>query len=290
MKKLTILLLCSIFGFSIAFSQSNMPTFLSGTWKHESENVFEHWDILSNNQMKGFSYFIENGEISVIEYLSIDKTDNKTNYQASVIGQNKGKSITFELSQKDSLWVFENSNHDFPKKISYHIVNKDVVSVLISDNRTKNIRYTMHKQNKTPKLSDSSVSNINYDEKLAKQLGADEYGMKNYILVLLHTGKANITDKAYFEKCFQSHFDHMEKLKSEGKLIVTGPISSNSDALRGLFILATESIEEAVLLLKNDLVISENILEASYYNWYGSAALPESAKISDKIWKKKPNN
>ena len=289
MKKLTILLLCSIFGFSVAFSQSDLPTFLSGTWKHESENVFEHWDILSKNQMKGFSYFLENGEISVIEYLSLDKIDNKINYQASVIGQNKGKSITFELRQKDSLWVFENLNHDFPKKIAYQLVNKDVVNVLISDNKTKNIHYTMHKQHKASKLSDSSVLNINYDEKLANQLGADEYGMKNYVLVLLHTGKANISDKEYFEKCFQSHFDQIEKLKSEGKLIVSGPISSNPNALRGLLILDTESVEEAVLLLKNDLVIRENILEASYYHWYGSAALPESVKISDKIWKKKPN-
>ena len=41
----------------------------------------------------------------------------------------------------------------------------------------------------------SEKSKISFDQKLADSLGADQYGMKPYVIVILKTGKANITDK-----------------------------------------------------------------------------------------------
>ncbi len=35
----------------------------------------------------------------------------------------------------------------------------------------------------------AQTANPNYDEALAKKLGADDYGMKQYVLVILKTGK-----------------------------------------------------------------------------------------------------
>ncbi|MCZ4408445.1 hypothetical protein O3Q51_06480 [Cryomorphaceae bacterium 1068] len=44
-------------------------------------------------------------------------------------------------------------------------------------------------------IFDLSAQNPNYDADLAKQLGADDYGMKMYSLVILKTGTNQVTDK-----------------------------------------------------------------------------------------------
>ena len=76
--------------------------------------------------------------------------------------------------------------------------------------------------------------NKNYDEVLAKKLGADVYGMKNSVLVILKTGSNGRTDKKYIDSCFASHMKNISKIADEGKLIVAGPISTNEKTYRGI--------------------------------------------------------
>lgn len=67
-----------------------------------------------------------------------------------------------------------------------------------------------------------------------------------------------------------------------------GPLGKNENTYRGIFILNVATIDAAQKLLKTDPAIKEGLLDAELYNWYGSAALPEYLKASDKIWKSKP--
>lgn len=134
----------------------------------------------------------------------------------------------------------------------------------------------------------SQTSNPKYDSTLAKSLGADEYGMKSYTLVILKTGTNNTTDKAVLDSCFSGHFENINKLVEQKKLIVAGPLGKNEKTYRGIFILNTADFEEANEMLKGDPTITEKILEAELYNWYGSAALPVYLDTSDKIWKVNP--
>lgn len=127
--------------------------------------------------------------------------------------------------------------------------------------------------------------NKEYDADLAKKLGADERGMKNYVFVVLKTGPNNITDKVLRDSLFRGHFANINNLADKGKLIVAGPFGENSDSLRGLFILDVKSIDEAKMLLQSDPTVKENIFRAYYYPWYGSAALPEYLKVHRKIEK-----
>jgi len=124
-----------------------------------------------------------------------------------------------------------------------------------------------------------------YDAELAKKLGADDMGMKNYVLVLLKTGPANITDKILRDSLFMGHMKNINMLADSGKLVVAGPFGKNSDGLRGLFILNTPSIDVAREMLRTDPTIRENIFEALYYPWYGSAALSEYLEAARKIEK-----
>jgi len=128
--------------------------------------------------------------------------------------------------------------------------------------------------------------NKNYDEKLAKELKADDYGMKKYILVILKTGSAKDLPKASLDSIFMGHMNNIGRLVKEGKLIVAGPLGKNENAYRGIFIFDVESADEAQKLVETDPVIISKVMTAEYYPWYGSAALKETLKIHSKIEKK----
>jgi uncharacterized protein YciI len=135
----------------------------------------------------------------------------------------------------------------------------------------------------------SQTINPDYDSTLAKKLGADDYGMKSYVFVILKTGSNTTTDKAFIDSCFSGHMANIGRLVNEGKLIVAGPLGKNDNAYRGIFILNVKSIEEAQALVQTDPAINSKLLDADLYNWYGSAALPEYLEAALKIGRYKLN-
>lgn len=131
-------------------------------------------------------------------------------------------------------------------------------------------------------------TNPNYDPALATELGADDYGMKEYVLVILKTGSNLTKDQAVIDSCFAGHFANMDRLVEENLLIVAGPIGKNEKAYRGIFILNVSSVEEAATLVQSDPAVNAKLLDAELYEWYGSAALPAYLEASDKVWKIQP--
>ena len=132
----------------------------------------------------------------------------------------------------------------------------------------------------------SQSANPRYDSALAKSLGADEYGMKSYILVVLKSGPSTITDQAKLDTLFSYHMKNIQDMADKGKLIVAGPFGKNAKSYRGIFILNVKTTEEAKALLMNDPAISEKVFETEILEWYGSAALGEYLKVHQKIEKK----
>ncbi|AUC88691.1 hypothetical protein CW735_11280 [Alteromonas sp. MB-3u-76] len=134
----------------------------------------------------------------------------------------------------------------------------------------------------------AQTSNPNYDPKLAAKLGADDYGMKSFIFVILKTGTNNAKDEEKKKKAFAGHLKNINRLVDEKTLIVAGPFGKNDNDFRGLFILDVATIREANALLQTDPAIKEEYLSAELYKWYGSAALSEYLESSDRIWKISP--
>lgn len=133
----------------------------------------------------------------------------------------------------------------------------------------------------------SQETGATYDEKLAKSLNADDYGMKKYVFCLLKTGSNTTATKEETQKLFEGHMANINKLAKEGKLIVAGPFMKNERNYRGIYIFNTSSIEEAKEFVATDPAVQSNLLEAELTIWYGSAALQETLKIHDKIAKTK---
>jgi uncharacterized protein YciI len=272
----------------IAFAQCDFPYFLSGTWKIENKEMYEHWDSLGINAMRGFSYKMMNGQQEITEYLDINRLEDGTFYSASVLNQNQGKGIDFRLTKTDSAFVFENPDHDFPKKIVYQRLSDSQVFVQVSDGKQKEYDFKMNRLIHRTIMNDSSVLNPNYDAGMAEMLQADDYGMKSYILVILKTGSHQTSDKDLIMKSFRGHLDNINQLVALGKMIVAGPLNQNENNYRGIFILDVITEEEAGELLQSDPAIKIGLLDFDLYKWYGSAALPQYLEFSDKIWKVKP--
>ena len=115
--------------------------------------------------------------------------------------------------------------------------------------------------------------NPGFNSHLADSLGADDYGMKTYVLVMLKTGPEK-AEKKVSDSLFNGHMQNMKKMAEAGQLVVAGPLKKNDQAYRGIFILNVTTIEAAAELLKTDPAVAHQLLSADLYIWYGSAALP----------------
>lgn len=133
----------------------------------------------------------------------------------------------------------------------------------------------------------AQTTNPRYDSTLVKKLGADQYGMKMYVFVILKTGENKTNNKNFIDSCFAGHLKNIGRLAELKQLIVAGPFKKNESDFRGLFILNVATTEEAKKLLETDPAINAKLLRPELYPWYGSAALPEYLDAADKIWKTK---
>lgn len=132
--------------------------------------------------------------------------------------------------------------------------------------------------------ADSPPPNVNYDAALAKQLGADDYGMRQYVLVILKSSDTPVAAGPERDKMFQGHFANMNRLADAGILALAGPLDK-VNGLRGLFILAVDSIEDAKKHVATDPVIQQGEMVAEYHKFYGSAAVMAVNGLHKKISK-----
>jgi len=132
----------------------------------------------------------------------------------------------------------------------------------------------------------AQTDNPGYKKNLADSLGADDYGMRMYILVILKTGENKNTDAKTQDSLFYGHLQNIKRLANEGKLVVAGPMSKNDKNYEGIFILNAKTLNEAQKMLGTDPAIKAKLLDAELYGWYGSAALPLYLKYHDEIKKK----
>ena len=111
-----------------------------------------------------------------------------------------------------------------------------------------------------------------YDAELARSVGADERGMKSYVLVVLKTGPTPVPPGPEREAMFKGHFANMERLAGEGKLVLAGPFDG-VDGWRGLFVFAVPALDEARKLVATDPVVANGEMVPEFHKYFGSAAL-----------------
>jgi uncharacterized protein YciI len=123
-----------------------------------------------------------------------------------------------------------------------------------------------------------------YDPALAERTGADERGMRPYVLVILKSSATPVPKGEARDAMFRGHFANMERLAAAGKLVLAGPLDG-VDGWRGLFVLAVDDIEAARALVATDPVVAEGEMVPEFHKYYGTAALMLINELHAKLQK-----
>jgi len=134
--------------------------------------------------------------------------------------------------------------------------------------------------------TETTIANISqdtyaFDSVTAKKWGADEYGMKLYVLVFLKRGPYRSSDSTTRANLQAAHMTNINRLAEEGKLVLAGPMNSDEE-IRGIYIFDVATIEEARALTATDPAIQAGSLIMEMHPWYGSASLKEIPSLHKK--------
>lgn len=124
-----------------------------------------------------------------------------------------------------------------------------------------------------------------YDAELAKSLGANDNGMRSYVLVILKSGPHKMPQGPERSAMFKGHFANIERLAGEKKLALAGPLDG-VDGLQGIFVFATPDIDVARTYVETDPVITNGEMVAEYHKFFASAGLMMMNEVHNKIQKK----
>lgn len=138
--------------------------------------------------------------------------------------------------------------------------------------------------------TESSVTSLvippvnQYDSLLAKEVGADDYGMRSYVFAFLKEGPNRDQDSIEVARLQRAHLDNITRMAEEGKLVMAGPFIDSWE-VKGIYIFAVETVEEAEMLTNSDPAIQAGRLVMELHPWYGSAALIKMGEMHNSIAK-----
>lgn len=118
-------------------AEKNVEPFrwLEGTWsmKMKRGTIIETWQKVNDSSLVGSSKMSAlSGDERVLENLELVYTSGIYYYVSAVNGQNNNQPVRFRItSYSEGGFVAENPEHDFPKRITYQLINKDSVHAFI---------------------------------------------------------------------------------------------------------------------------------------------------------------
>ena len=111
-----------------------------------------------------------------------------------------------------------------------------------------------------------------FDSIKAQKYGADEYGMKQYVIAFLKKGPNRDLDSTSAYDLQMAHLKNIGRMADAGQLVLAGPFVDDGE-LRGIYVFNVTSVKEAQVLTETDPAIKAGSLTMELLPWYGSAAL-----------------
>lgn len=120
----------------VAYAQDPVPDlqeleWLAGSWVASTDQgrVEEHWTPPSTNALLGMGRTLVEGRMAAFEYLRIEVRPDGVYYVAQPNGR---PPTSFRLTRWDGTTaVFENPEHDFPKRVLYTLEGPDQVTARV---------------------------------------------------------------------------------------------------------------------------------------------------------------
>lgn len=125
---------------------------LEGKWimKTKKGAIGEEWTRVNKDYLQNRGYMIRGNDTIVTERVALTNTGTGIFYTSTVADQNDQKPVAFRLTSFEKfVFVFENAQHDYPKRISYQLINKDSLNAWIDDGKLvpeKTSRFSYRRQ------------------------------------------------------------------------------------------------------------------------------------------------
>ena len=127
-----------------------------------------------------------------------------------------------------------------------------------------------------------------YDANLAKELQANNDGMRNYVICFLKTGiSTKITNKQEIANLKVEHLDFMNKLVESGKAVIAAPLKGNKAGYEEMYLLNASTQEEAEAIIGEDPMVAVKLMVPEFTTMQGSAALPIYKKYHERLINRK---
>jgi Domain of unknown function (DUF6265) len=141
MKKILISILAVLCLSAFAVSDNSKKIFkklyaLDGLWKMKTKRgaICEEWKKVNKNYLQNKGFMINGADTIITERVALQRSKNDIFYTSIVEDQNNKKPIVFTLIKAEgNTFVFENQQHDFPKRIVYEIITEDSLHAFIDD-------------------------------------------------------------------------------------------------------------------------------------------------------------
>ena len=133
-----------------------------------------------------------------------------------------------------------------------------------------------------PTAAPSAAPTDGYDAALAERLGADERGMRSYVVAFLVPGPNRGQPPEEAKALMTAHLANIVRMADEGTLVLAGPFRDEGP-YAGIYVFAVETVEEAAALTATDPAIQAGRLAMELHPWYGSAALGELNALHRRI-------
>ena len=109
---------------------------LEGVWKMNTKRgaVCEEWKKVDKNYLQNKGYMIKGKDTIINERVALTNSKEGIFYTSTVEDQNNKKPIAFKMTKaENNMFVFENPQHDFPKRIVYKLVTADSLHAYVDD-------------------------------------------------------------------------------------------------------------------------------------------------------------
>ena len=146
MRKLIILSLLISACSSNGLKQVGLESW-NGEWiSEEGEDSFlETWKSIDANEMAGYGAMLHSGDTIFSERIQLIK-EKEDIYYVVTIKENSNLPVRFKLtSSSANQWIFENSEHDFPTRITYELTAENKLRATIEGSeQTADQNFTLY--------------------------------------------------------------------------------------------------------------------------------------------------
>ncbi|MEO6730373.1 MAG: DUF6265 family protein [Ferruginibacter sp.] len=140
LEAIIVMIICGGF---VNYQKNSDPVFnqlyaLEGKWIMKTKKGFigEEWKKINKDYLQNSGYMIRGNDTIITERVALRNKEEGIFYISTAEGQNSQQPVEFKLTSADNnSFVFENPQHDFPKRITYSFINKDSLHAWIDDGK-----------------------------------------------------------------------------------------------------------------------------------------------------------